>query len=305
MMRHVVAVDPTLSFVSLAAVAEDGTADCRRALGIELEDRQHPAAAYERATKLAARVADGIEHFWGTPSLVVMRRQDPGVYTKDPHASTRLGLHWAIVAALVARGIPVAELGTISAGIALCGNSRGGHAALNSKVTTLYPDLVIPRGLDKTNNPTEEPDKRYRTSTVALALLGAVAAGFRTKVEPTEHLWDALRKGGMFPPSVSIPARSRANRVRTQAELAKADERAEAWATERNAETRTMRSEAFWQMEPPTSPRLKWEYERRVEAEIESLSELSLADLEGMPTPEHDDLRVAYERRIAELNGEA
>ncbi|SIC64352.1 Uncharacterised protein [Mycobacteroides abscessus subsp. abscessus] len=304
-MRHVVAVDPTLAFVSLAAVAEDGTAECRRALGIELEERQHPAAAYERATKLAARVADGIEHFWGTPVLVVMRRQDPGTYKQDPHASTRLGLHWAIVAALVARGIPVAELGTISAGIALCGHSRGGHVALNSKVLTLYPDLVIPRGLDKSKNPTEEPDKRYRTSTVALALLGAVAVGFRTRVEPTEHLWDALRKGGMFPPSVPLPARSRANRTRSDAELKKADERAEAWATERNAETRTMRSEAFWRMEPLTSPRLKQEYERRVEAEIEALSDMSLHELEGMPTPEHDDLRIAVANRLAELNGEA
>lgn len=303
-MRHVVAVDPTLAFVSLAAVAEDGSAECRRALGIELEDRQHPEAAYARATKLAARVADGIEHYWGTPALVVMRRQDPGTYKQDPHASTRLGLHWAIVAALVARGIPVAELGTISAGIALCGNSRGGHTALTSKVLTLYPDLVIPKGLDKDGNKTEEPDKRYRVSTVALALLGAVAAGFRTPVEPTEHLWNALRKGGMFPPSVSLPARSRVNRVRTQAELAKADARAEAWAEERNAETRTMRSEAFWRMDPLTSPRLKREYERRVEAEIESLSEMSLADLEGMPTPEHDDLRIAVANRIAELDGE-
>ena len=304
-MRRVVAVDPTLSFVSLAAVAEDGTADCRRALGIELEDRQHPAAAYERATKLAARVVSAIEHFWGTPSLVVMRRQDPGVYTKDPHASTRLGLHWAIVAALVARGIPVAELGTISAGIALCGNSRGGHAALNSKVTTLYSDLVIPRGLDKNKNPTEEPDKRYRTSTVALALLGAVALRFPTKVEPTEHLWDALRKGGMFPPSVSIPARSRANRTRSDAELKKADERAEAWATERNAETRTMRSEAFWRTEPLTAERLKDEYAKRLDTEIESVRKLSLHELEGMPTPEHEDLRTAVANRIAELNGEA
>lgn len=303
-MKRVVAIDPTLAFVSLASVSEDGTVECRRVLGIELTERQHPAAAHERATRLAERVATGIEHVWGIPTLVVMRRQEPGVYTKDPHASSRLGLHWAIVAALTARGVPVAELGTISAAIALCGNSRGGHTALVDKVTTLYPNLTIPRGLDKDGNPTEEPDKRYRASTVALALLGAVAVRMRTKVEPTEHVWNVLRKGGMFPPSVSIPARSRANRVRTQDELAKADARAEAWATERNAEIRTMRSAAFWDMEPPTSQRLKHDYNRRVDAEIEGLQELSLADLEGMPRPENDDLRVAVDRRMAELSGE-
>lgn len=300
------AIDPTLTFVSLASVAEDGIVECRRALGVELGSRQHPAASHERAAKLAERVAQGIEHFWGTPELVVMRRQDPGPYKSDPHADTRLGLHWAIVAALATRGVPVAELGTISATIALCGSSRGGHAELNSKVATLYPTLDIPRGLDKQGNKTDEPDKRYRVSTVALAVLGAVAVGMRTKVEPTERLWNALRKGGAFPPSVTLPSVAKASRTRNRSadERTKATARAEAWGDERRAEMRSMRAHEFWNLERPKSKSLQAAYNARVEAEIEALSELSLADLEGMPRPEDDDLRVAVDRRMSELSGE-
>lgn len=306
-MRRVVAIDPTPMHVSVAVFNEDGTVHCHRVLGDKpgvepsrrVEQKQCPTDAHTYMLAVADRVAGLVAN--PRPELVVLRRPDPGTRKDDPHADKRIGLYWALVGALAERDIAVAELGTISAGVALCGNARGGHAELVAKVETLYPNLKLPEGQDG------EPDKRYRVSTVALALLGAVAIRIPTPIEPTEHVWDALRKGGAFPPSVRLPKpaviRPR-NRNRSADEVSKATARAEAWGIEQRAEIRAMRSEAFWRTERPKSRHLQAAYNARVDTEIEALSELSRADLEGMPRPEDDDLRVAVDRRMAELSGE-
>ncbi|CPX20645.1 Uncharacterised protein [Mycobacteroides abscessus] len=310
-MRCVVAIDPTLLYVSVAVVNEDGTVQCRRIIGDgngeptkRVEQKQHPAAALEYITAVAERTVVQVASL--SPELVVLRRPDLGTRTKDPHADKRMGLHWALVSALVARDIPVAELGTISAGTALCGNARGGHAAVVGKVKSIYPNLTLPQGRDADGKPDGVTDQRYRVSAVALALLGAVAVRMPTPLEVTDHTWDTLRRGGAWPPSVTIPSEKRVrNRTRSEKELKSNAEKLEAWGETKLEELRSLSQRQLWMEERPTTRWLGARYDELIAEQVAAVEDMSAAELDELPRPENDVLveAVAARRSMLEIGG--
>ncbi|WP_078281720.1 hypothetical protein [Mycobacteroides franklinii] len=292
-MRFVVAIDPALGYTSIACLREDGEIELGQIRRSALPERPHPAILHQRAQDTAERIADVIEGMseddWDTPALVILKRQEPRPYAKDRHAVARIGLHWALVGVFAARGIPVAEIGVTTATIALCGSSKAGYSGLTSKVRTLVPEL-----------PPLPDEKLYRVSTVALALLGALALGLTDRITMTEHIRNVLVKGGAFPPSVPslyVPHVSPDADALTK--------RAAEWNEARIDELKRLPTHAFWVLEPPVqSKRQQAAYDKRVLEEIDGLADLSLAELEEMPTPLDHTLRTAVDRRIAQLNGE-
>lgn len=221
MPRKVTAIDATVYYASVATLVEGETSPrCGRVIApdrVEGEP-QHLAAEHARHIALATRIVAAVTKA-GTPDLVVLRRPNfgtgagerkPGTrrvgrgnaqreVKVDTSALRRLAVHWELVRQFSERGVPVAEVGLISAEQALTGTVSG-YTALAAATRNLYPGMTIP----KTDDGKRE-DPRYRVTTVALATLGAVALRMDTPLVVTETVWSALRKGGDFPPSVRLP----------------------------------------------------------------------------------------------------
>ncbi|GLE54880.1 hypothetical protein NJBCHELONAE_01910 [Mycobacteroides chelonae] len=134
------------------------------------------------------------------------------IVTLDHSAIRRLAVHWELVRQLTDCGVPIAEIGVFSAEEALNGGyvtekrvgaRQGvkGYGALAKLTQALYPhnSLTVP-------NDGGRADPRYRVSTVALAALGAlVVEGVPSPIEPTEAIWETLRRGATFPSEFPLP----------------------------------------------------------------------------------------------------
>lgn len=283
--RKVTAIDSTVFYASVATLVEgESRPRCGRVIAPDRVDGepQHLAAEHARHIALAQRIVTAVTKN-GAPDLVVLRRPNfgtgagerkPGTrrvgsgdqrreVNVDTSALRRLAVHWELVRQFSERGVSVAELGLISAEQALTGTVQG-YTALAKATRSLYPDMTVPKVDDGSRE-----DPRYRVTTVALATLGAVALRMDTPLTVTETVWSALRRGGDFPPDISLP-----EAVSTTTA-----------GTARAAEKRT-RVAAF--------------YER----EEEKLNELSLADLESMRRPTNEQLAAVWKRRMRELGGE-
>lgn len=221
MARRVTAIDATVFYASVATIVEgESRPRCGRVIAPERVEGepQHLAAEHMRHIALAARIVTAVTKS-GNPDLVILRRpsigtgagdRKPGTRTVgrgdqrrevkvDTSALRRLAVHWELVRQFAELGVPVAELGLISAEQALTGKVQG-YTSLATATRTLYPDMSVP----KTDDGSRE-DPRYRVTTAALATLGAVALRMDTPLTATETVWSALRKGGDFPPSVKLP----------------------------------------------------------------------------------------------------
>lgn len=283
--RKVTAIDATVFYASVATIVEDESKPrCGRVIAPDRDPKepQHLAAEHQRHITLARRIAAAVTKA-GNPDLVVLRRPSFGTGAGDRKPGTRrvghgdqrrevkvdtsalrrLAVHWELVRQFSEIGVPVAELGLISAEQALTGTVQG-YTALAAATRSLYPELVIPKLEDGSRE-----DPRYRVTTAALATLGAVALRMPTPLAVTEQVWSALRKGGDFPPGISLPeavSTSSAGLARTAA--------------------KKTRVAAFY------------------EKETEKLQELSLADLESMSRPKNAELASVWARRMRELGGE-
>lgn len=282
-----VAVDATVSYASIASYTtasptEVGVTRLARIVPTraskDAEDRSL-VAEHRLRTEFAALVVNAVTRS-GAPDLVVLRRptlsrgagtrkagprraSSRGTTTFDPDTSAirRMGVHWELVRLFGEAGVPVAEIGVITAELAVTGGRvSGGYSVLADAVTSLVPDLKPPTITEDARAKHEglaeraagDADPLYRMSTPALAWLGAVALHMKTPLKVTERTVDLLRKGGDFPPGITLP--------KTLGDT-----------SERYTE-KARRAEAF------------------IERKKEELGELSVADLEAMGRPNHDDL---------------
>lgn len=283
--RKVTAIDATVFYASVATIVEgESRPRCGRVIAPDRDpnEPQHLAAEHARHIALAARIVAAVTKS-GNPDLVVLRRPNFGTGAGDRKPGTRkvgrgdqrrevnvdtsalrrLAVHWELVRQFSERGVPIAEIGLISAEQALTGTVAG-YTALAKATRALYPEMTVPT----IDNGTRE-DPRYRVTTAALATLGAVALRMTTPLTVTEQVWSALRKGGDFPPSVTLPEAVST----TTAGVARAAEK-------------RARVEKF--------------YER----EEERIGELSLGDLESVGRPQNAQLAEVWKRRMRELGGE-
>lgn len=283
--RKVTAIDATVFYASVATIVEgESRPRCGRVIAPDRDpnEPQHLAAEHARHIALAARIVAAVTKS-GNPDLVVLRRPNFGTGAGDRKPGTRkvgrgdqrrevnvdtsalrrLAVHWELVRQFSERGVPIAEIGLISAEQALTGTVAG-YTALAKATRALYPEMTVPT----IDNGTRE-DPRYRVTTAALATLGAVALRMTTPLTVTEQVWSALRKGGDFPPSVTLPEAVST----TTAGTARAAEK-------------TRRVAKFY------------------ENETEKLNELSLGDLESMGRPQNSQLADVWTRRMRELGGE-
>lgn len=182
MTRSVIALDVTVTAVSIARIDEDGSTPSTGLIVAPPSGRDYSLSATRSRTEATSEMVLDAVLSKGLPSLVVMSKLTLGDMNRDPSGGRRAALWWAIVTRLLDAGIPVAELATATAQKWLCGHGAVGHkgyAALDRAVRDTWPS-VRDRG------------ESYRKSTVVLAAAGAAVVGIPTVVVDTDARWKAL-----------------------------------------------------------------------------------------------------------------
>lgn len=180
MSRSVIALDVTVTAVSIARIDEDGSTPSTGLIVAPPSGRDYSLAATRTRTDTTTEMVLDAVLSKGMPTLVVMSKLTLGDMTRDPSGGRRAALWWSITSKLLDAGIPVSELATATAMKWLCGHGAVGHkgySALDRAVRDTWPS-VRDRG------------ESYRMSTVALAAAGCAAVGIPTAVVDT----DARRK---------------------------------------------------------------------------------------------------------------
>lgn len=182
MSRSVIALDVTVTAVSIARIAEGEDTPSTGIVGAPPSGKDYSLAATRTRTETTAEMVLDAVLSKGLPSLVVMSKLTLGDMNRDPSGGRRAALWWSITGRLLDAGIPVAELAVATGMKWLCGHGAVGHkgySALDRAVRDTWPS-VRDRG------------ETYRMSTVALAAAGAAVAGIPTAVVDTDARWKAL-----------------------------------------------------------------------------------------------------------------
>ncbi|MBN7467066.1 hypothetical protein ACM0AZ_12635 [Mycobacteroides abscessus subsp. massiliense] len=182
MSRSVIALDVTVTSVSIARIAEGEGTPSTGLIVAPPSGRDYALSATRARTDTTAELVLDAVLSKGLPTLVVMSKLTLGDMTRDPSGGRRAALWWAIVTRLLDAGIPVSELATATAMKWMTGHGAVGHkgyAALDRAVRDMWPS-VRDRG------------ESYRMSTVALAAVGAMVTGIPTVVPCTDARWKAL-----------------------------------------------------------------------------------------------------------------
>lgn len=207
--RSVVALDTTVFYTSIARIVE-GTPDpiCGYLHADPVERWHYPAAEVKRHVDLAAQVVEAVkESRHGCPELVVLVKPNIGALAKDPSGHRRLGVHWELVRQFAEANIPVGEVSLLSVQKACLGRAEWGKRGtdpLAKWVEAQWSGYAAPTREDKKG--VEVPDERYRATTVAVAAVAALAAGFPAPQLPaTDEVLMALRGGVSLPPGFGLP----------------------------------------------------------------------------------------------------
>lgn len=182
MTRNVIALDVTVTAVSIARVAEGEPTPFTGLIVAPPSGKNYALSATRARTDTTAELVLDAVLSKGLPTLVVMSKLTLGDMTRDPSGGRRAALWWAIVTRLLDAGIPVSELATATAMKWMTGHGAVGHkgyAALDRAVRDMWPS-VRDRG------------ESYRMSTVALAAAGAMVTGIPTVVPVTDARMKAL-----------------------------------------------------------------------------------------------------------------
>lgn len=182
MSRNVIALDITVTAVSIARIAEGEDTPSTGLIVAPPSGKDYSLAATRARTDTTAEMVLDVVLSKGLPSLVVMSKLTLGDMNRDPSGGRRAALWWSITARLLDAGIPVSELATATAMKWLCGHGAVGHkgyAALDRAVRDNWPS-VRDRG------------ESYRMSTVVLAAAGCAVVGIPTAVPVTDARWKAL-----------------------------------------------------------------------------------------------------------------
>lgn len=182
MSRSVIALDVTVTSVSIARIDEDGSTPSTGLIVAPPSGRDYSLAATRTRTDTTAELVLDAVLSRGMPTLVVMSKLTLGDMNRDPSGGRRAALWWAITSKLLDAGIPIAELATATAQKWLTGHGavgQRGYAALDRAVRDTWPS-VRDRG------------ETYRMSTVVLAAAGCAVVGIPTAVVDTETRMKAL-----------------------------------------------------------------------------------------------------------------
>ncbi|MBL3752687.1 hypothetical protein [Mycobacteroides abscessus] len=182
MSRSVIALDVTVTSVSIARIAEGEGTPSTGLIVAPPSGRDYALSATRARTDTTAELVLDAVLSKGLPTLVVMSKLTLGDMNRDPSGGRRAALWWSITARMLDAGIPVAELSTATAQKWMTGHGAVGHrgyAALDRAVRDMWP-TVRDRG------------ETYRMSTVALAAAGAAVAGIPTAVPCTDARMKAL-----------------------------------------------------------------------------------------------------------------
>ncbi|CPW94878.1 hypothetical protein [Mycobacteroides abscessus] len=208
MARSVVALDSTVFYTSIARIVEGDETPYTGYMHAEpVTASHHPAAEVRRHIDLAEQVVDALTSSrHGIPALVVLVKPQMGALAKDPSGHRRLGVHWELVRQLNAAEIPVGEVSLLSTQKACLGRAEWGKRGtdpLAQWVAEQWSSYTPPTRADKGR---QVPDARYRVTTVALAAVAAIAAGFPLPQLPaTDEVLVALRGGVSLPPEFGLP----------------------------------------------------------------------------------------------------
>lgn len=184
MSRSVIALDVTVTAVSIARIAEGEGSPSTGLIVAPPSGKDYSLAATRARTDTTVEMVTDAVFSKGLPTLVVMAKHTWDNMNRDASAGRRASLWWTVTNQLLDAGIPVAELGTATAQKWLMGHGivgRKGQEALDRAVRDTWPS-VRDRG------------ETYRMSTVALAAAGCMVAGIPTVVPCTETRLDALSK---------------------------------------------------------------------------------------------------------------
>ncbi|EIV29638.1 hypothetical protein MA3A0930S_2707 [Mycobacteroides abscessus 3A-0930-S] len=182
MTRSVIALDVTVTAVSIARIAEGESVPSTGLIVAPPSGRDYALSATRSRTEATSEMVLDAVLSKGLSTLVVMAKLTWDNMNADGSAGRRAALWWSIVTRLLDADIPVAELGVATAMKWLCGHGAVGHkgySALDRAVRDTWPS-VRDRG------------ESYRMSTVALAAAGCMVAGIPTAVPLTDARWKAL-----------------------------------------------------------------------------------------------------------------
>ncbi|MBE5451217.1 gp6 protein [Mycobacteroides abscessus subsp. abscessus] len=182
MSRNVIALDVTVTAVSIARIAEGDSTPSTGLIVAPPSGKDYALSATRTRTEATSEMVMDAVLSKGLPSLVVMSKLTLGDMNRDPSGGRRAALWWSIAGRLLDAEIPVAELATATAQKWLMGHGAVGHkgyAVLDRAVRDMWPS-VRDRGVS------------YRMSTVALAAAGCAVAGIPTVVPVTDSRMKAL-----------------------------------------------------------------------------------------------------------------
>lgn len=195
--RVALGIDVTVKVLSLARVTEGKSPICLPVTSPDAGTSHSVASTLHRTHGTIRRVMEVVMK--RPPTIAVMVKSQWGDMKADPSCARRMGLWTLLADALVAEGIPVAEvpmltLSTFMGSAPVPG--KKGADALTAAVSELYPALG-------------NPGQGYRLgSTVAAALAGAMAAGVDTLVPLTSERLQKLQgnAGVQWPMNLKPPA---------------------------------------------------------------------------------------------------
>ncbi|MBN7483924.1 hypothetical protein I3U71_25665 [Mycobacteroides abscessus subsp. massiliense] len=182
MTRSVIALDITVTTVSIARIAEGEDTPSTGLIVAPPSGKDYSLAATRSRTDTTAEMVLDAVLSKGLPTLVVMSKLTLGDMNRDPSGGRRAALWWSVVTKLLDAEIPVSELATATAQKWMTGHGavgNRGYAALDRAVRDTWPS-VRDRG------------EMYRMSTVVLAAAGAAVAGIPTAVPCTDARLKAL-----------------------------------------------------------------------------------------------------------------
>lgn len=182
MSRSVIALDVTVTAVSIARIAEGEPTPSTGLIVAPPSGKNYALSATRERTETTTELVLDAVLSKGLPRLVVMAKLTWDNMNGDPSGGRRAALWWSIVTRLLDADIPVAELAT-----ATCMKWLTGRGAVGTKA-----HVVLDRAVRDTWPSVRDRGETYRMSTVALAAAGAAVAGIPTVVQGTDARFKAL-----------------------------------------------------------------------------------------------------------------
>lgn len=197
MTQFVVALDPVVSGVSAALIAEGVRTPLIKFL--HAPNLRTPLTSLSHHTRRMATADRTMEAVLknGIPTAVVMPKTIIGTPRADPSGPQRAMLAGELTRRLVEEGIALIEIPPMTVlkwALERFVGGQSGHGELEKCVQTTWPGMADPQA------------DKYRWSTVALAAAGCMVVGSPTNVKVTNDRLATLRGAALLPAGWAVPA---------------------------------------------------------------------------------------------------